>query len=30
MYMSVTDDEAGIFKIVGELYGDLPETSEDP
>jgi hypothetical protein len=30
MCMSVTDDEAGMYQIVREVYIDLPETNEDP
>jgi hypothetical protein len=30
MCMYVTDDEAGMSKIVREVYGDLPETNYDP
>jgi hypothetical protein len=28
--MYVTDNEAGISKIVREVYGNLPEINEDP
>jgi hypothetical protein len=30
IYMSVTDDEAGMSKSVIEVYGYLPETNDDP
>jgi hypothetical protein len=30
MCMSVTDDEAGMSKIVREVYGYLPDTNDDP
>jgi hypothetical protein len=30
MYMSVIDDEAGMFKIAREVCWDLPETNWDP
>jgi hypothetical protein len=30
MSRSVTDDEAGMSKVVREVYGDLPKTNEDP
>jgi hypothetical protein len=28
--MSVSDDEAGIYQFVREVYGGLPETNKDP
>jgi hypothetical protein len=30
MCMYVTDDEAGMSKIVIEVYGNLPKTNNDP
>jgi hypothetical protein len=28
--MSVTDDESGMSKMAREVYGDLPDTYDDP